>query len=61
MRRQLIELINVSSTNHRFVGLERGDEARYDVSNVDLALNRTKPVVEKVTSSRPQAARNQAS
>ena len=28
---------------------------------VDLALNRTKPVVEKVTSSRPQAARNQAS
>ena len=38
MRRQLIELSNVSSTNHGFVGLERGDEERHDVGNVTAPL-----------------------
>ena len=34
MRRQHIEFLDVAAPNHGFVGLERGDEARHDVSNV---------------------------
>src|SRR5262249_4753985 len=34
MRRQRMELFDVAAPNYRFVGLERGDEARHDVGNV---------------------------